>query len=714
MYKQKIEEAYKYIYTKEDLYAYIYELGVYNIYSNNLELAKALFLFNIMSEYPNGNSKIWLEKIEEVRPDLKGGMKRYAVIEELKKNNINIDIDENIINILKNDYKRLMEKQDRNVIYSVSNCLYNLIYDTNYVFFDKMKTNMGLEISVPSVCSVLKNEARKKLNLSESKYAFKVDNKIIILNQVGIIDKDTFEKRYQELLKSFENDNIKILEQNTIQNEENKIYQLLYNGKEFRDRVVYIFAYINGIEVHINWEEHFSDMILGLNYINNTLSMAMVKSLKYLGKLEKVNNQNEEKDMQTNENVKYNLKPENYPVLQILIPKELGKPEKVSDRTYKIKNNNLLIKIKFGKQPTVDEFVTSIKNWIDEYTQKYNFTIIEYKKEKVNDNPIEVYILQNSKNIKKIIKGIYLKKCFVMFIGNPVNETSNIIDLIIKSANIDDEQGISKIQSEKKSLKIVLDDDNNKLEIEKNIKLANIYFKQGNASRCIDVLKKDIKGLVYKDDKYKDDVFWPEMSIFLYIAIVLNNFYKNNKVSINEMKRILSDKNIVIGELEGYLQNFKNTKIYNKNLEDISDKKMLNNFIKILSDALNSLDIEPKGEDTKNVDDRESLLQKMKIKDDIRKMSIDTQKIIIKDKITQIRMFLESCNLNTEPYQLSRRQERTKELALLDDNNIANSYWEIYDFIDDYGDRKNGKIYSVEKDEIYKMLEKLEEKARRC
>lgn len=204
------------------------------------------------------------------------------------------------------------------------------------------------------------------------------------------------------------------------------------------------------------------------------------------------------------------------------------------------------------------------------------------------------------------------------------------------------------------------------------------------------------------------------MSIFLYIAIVLNNFYKNNKVSINEMKRILSDKNIVIGELEGYLQNFKNTKIYNKNLEDISDKKMLNNFIKILSDALNSLDIEPKGEDTKNVDDRESLLQKMKIKDDIRKMSIDTQKIIIKDKITQIRMFLESCNLNTEPYQLSRRQERTKELALLDDNNIANSYWEIYDFIDDYGDRKNGKIYSVEKDEIYKMLEKLEEKARRC
>ena len=715
MYKQKIEEAYKYIYTKEDLYAYIYELGVYNIYSNNLELAKALFLFNIMSEYPNGNSKIWLEKIEEVRPDLKGGMKRYAVIEELKKNNINIDIDENIINILKNDYKRLMEDQDKGAIYDISNCLYNLIYDTNYVFFDKMKTNMGLEISVPSVCSVLKNEARKKLNLSESKYAFKVDNKIMILNQVGIIDKDTFEKRYQELLKSFENDNIKILEQNTIQNEENKIYQLLYKGKEFRDRVVYIFAYINGIEVHINWEEHFSDMILGLNYINNTLSMAMVKSLKYIGKSEKVNNQNEEKDMQTNENVKYNLQPENYPVIQILIPKELGKPEKVSARTYKIKNDNFNVEIKFGKQPTADEFVTSIKNWIDEYMQKYNYTIIEYKKEKVNDNPVEVYILQNNKKIKKIIKGIYLKKCFVIFIGNPVDKTRNLIDLLLKSANIDDEQKESKITPEKNSLKIVLDDEeNNKLEIEKNIKLANIYFKQGYVSQCIKVLEKDIKKLVYKDDKYKDDIFWPEMSIFLYLAIVLNNFYKNNKVSINEIKRIISDKNIVIGELEGYIQNFKNTKSYNKNLEGISDKKMLNDFIKILSDALNSLDTEAQGDNNKTVNDRDTLLQKMNSKDDIRKMSIDTQKIIIKDKIIQIRMFLESCNINTESYQLSKRQERTKELALSDDNNLVNSYWEIYDFIDDYGDRKKGKIYSVEKDEIYKMLEKLEEKARSC
>ena len=112
--------------------------------------------------------------------------------------------------------------------------------------------------------------------------------------------------------------------------------------------------------------------------------------------------------------------------------------------------------------------------------------------------------------------------------------------------------------------------------------------------------------------------------------------------------------------------------------------------------------------------DRDLLKDALELKVQIRNLSSEEQKEILLNKISEIRECLQKISLAFEPYELSSRQKEVERLALIGDTSIVDTYWEIYDFIDDYGDRKNGKIYSVEKDEIYKMLEKLEEKARRC
>ena len=47
------------------------------------------------------------------------------------------------------------------------------------------------------------------------------------------------------------------------------------------------------------------------------------------------------------------------------------------------------------------------------------------------------------------------------------------------------------------------------------------------------------------------------------------------------------------------------------------------------------------------------------------------------------------------------------------DRDLADTYWEIYDFIDDYGDSKNGRVHIEEVEKLEKMLNNLEQKCKR-
>ena len=83
------------------------------------------------------------------------------------------------------------------------------------------------------------------------------------------------------------------------------------------------------------------------------------------------------------------------------------------------------------------------------------------------------------------------------------------------------------------------------------------------------------------------------------------------------------------------------------------------------------------------------------------------------NKISEIRECLQKISLAFEEYELSSRQKEVERLALIEDNGVVDTYWEIYDFIDDYGDSKNGRVYIEEVEELEKMLNNLEQKCKR-
>ena len=113
------------------------------------------------------------------------------------------------------------------------------------------------------------------------------------------------------------------------------------------------------------------------------------------------------------------------------------------------------------------------------------------------------------------------------------------------------------------------------------------------------------------------------------------------------------------------------------------------------------------------IDNRELLRQVMEIKERIRDLSKEEQKEILTNKIAEVRRCLTIIPMSFEKYELSSRQREVERLSLLESNNPIDSYWEMYDFIVDYGDNKNGRVFVEEIEELEKMLNNLEIKIAR-
>ena len=111
--------------------------------------------------------------------------------------------------------------------------------------------------------------------------------------------------------------------------------------------------------------------------------------------------------------------------------------------------------------------------------------------------------------------------------------------------------------------------------------------------------------------------------------------------------------------------------------------------------------------------DRELLKDALELKVQIRNLSSEEQKEILLNKISEIRECLQKISLAFEPYELSSRQKEVERLALIGDTSIVDTYWEIYDFIDDYGATKKGRVYIDEVEQLRKLLDNLEQKCKR-
>lgn len=142
------------------------------------------------------------------------------------------------------------------------------------------------------------------------------------------------------------------------------------------------------------------------------------------------------------------------------------------------------------------------------------------------------------------------------------------------------------------------------------------------------------------------------------------------------------------------------TKYMDKPLKDVnSTKSNVNAFI------------QPENDTRKVVlSNREKLLKTMKIQDNIRQLSQEDINKILKKTMLNVNNVIHNIQLEQSAYSFSDRQMTTRNNAI---NNIKSkqfldAYYEIIDFIEDYGDKHNGIVYEKERQEIVSLMQMLE------
>ena len=106
------------------------------------------------------------------------------------------------------------------------------------------------------------------------------------------------------------------------------------------------------------------------------------------------------------------------------------------------------------------------------------------------------------------------------------------------------------------------------------------------------------------------------------------------------------------------------------------------------------------------ITNREKLYNPMQLPKYIGQLQQEEVNNVITQTLKKINMVLNNIDVEQSNYILTRRQERTKENAIskMENEDYLNSYYEIMDFVENYGDSHNGIIYEVERREIKRLI----------
>ena len=104
--------------------------------------------------------------------------------------------------------------------------------------------------------------------------------------------------------------------------------------------------------------------------------------------------------------------------------------------------------------------------------------------------------------------------------------------------------------------------------------------------------------------------------------------------------------------------------------------------------------------------DRGKLISTMELPNNIRTLSEKERNEIICETIIKVSKVLKKIKCDSSEYKLSQRQQATKNNAInkIKAKDFLEAYYEIADFVDDYGDRHNGKVFEIEKQEINNLI----------
>ena len=106
------------------------------------------------------------------------------------------------------------------------------------------------------------------------------------------------------------------------------------------------------------------------------------------------------------------------------------------------------------------------------------------------------------------------------------------------------------------------------------------------------------------------------------------------------------------------------------------------------------------------ITNREKLYNSMQLPKYIGQLQQEEVNNVITQTLKKINMVLKNIDVEQSNYILTNRQEKTKENAIIrmENEDYLNSYYEIMDFVENYGDSHNGIVYEVESQEIKRLI----------
>lgn len=129
-------------------------------------------------------------------------------------------------------------------------------------------------------------------------------------------------------------------------------------------------------------------------------------------------------------------------------------------------------------------------------------------------------------------------------------------------------------------------------ELLKDLKIAYLNYENEDLKETLKYLDRITETILKDDESLKEDIFWKNLSIDVFKAVVLNNFYNKNELDGNKLDSLLADESLMKTNIKEFCINFRNNDLIDfiNRIENIADNP-LKSVIKIIMNNIGRLNI---------------------------------------------------------------------------------------------------------------------------
>ncbi len=282
-YRVEIEKAYEFIYEIPFLAKYYRDLGFYYTEKGVFDLSNALYSYSsyFVDDELARNELIYIAQQEHREP-------RFSTMEEIehlfKKYNIPQGISNNIIQIIFEEYQRLLkENPDVPVTKYLARVLYDITKDKQFMLYVPTHDDItGINLMMPEVWRVLDKNKYNELGVSSNTAFLFLNeyNQLISIVCDGKCSKDELDIAYKTNIENMKSQGLIIVDEFSIEGQKNiKRVFVDCDNDEKKIRIVQNYLVINGYLFNVSWEVQNNIEPKQID-VDNGLEMGVVWSLR--------------------------------------------------------------------------------------------------------------------------------------------------------------------------------------------------------------------------------------------------------------------------------------------------------------------------------------------------------------------------------------------------------------------------------------------------